>query len=78
MSAIDYYSGGKGKKASGKATFDVLEPYSGKLTSRIAACGGEEVRDAIEAANRAFPAWAAMAPGERARHAGDPSARQWL
>lgn len=62
----DYFSGGTWKKASGNATFDVLEPYSGKLMSSVAACGRDETRIAIEAAQQAFPIWAAMAPGEKA------------
>ncbi|MEX2693011.1 aldehyde dehydrogenase family protein [Rhizobium mongolense] len=62
----DYLAGGTWKKASGDATFDVLEPYSGKLMSRVASCGGDEARDAIEAAQQAFPAWAAMTASDKA------------
>ena len=34
-----YYAGGEWKGASGNAIFEVVEPYSRKLMSRVAACG---------------------------------------
>jgi len=61
-----YYAGGEWKGASGNAIFEVVEPYSRKLMSRVAACGRAEARDAIVAASGAFPHWAAMRPAEKA------------
>ncbi|WAC48220.1 aldehyde dehydrogenase family protein [Asticcacaulis sp. SL142] len=66
IKTYSYYAGGEWKGASGDKTFDVIEPYSGKLMSRVADCGGDETRAAIEAAHKAFPDWAAMAPTARA------------
>ena len=52
--------------ADSGACFDDLEPYSSALYARIAAGGRSETKKAIAAANRAFPAWAAISPGEKA------------
>ncbi|MFA6124538.1 MAG: aldehyde dehydrogenase family protein [Sphingomonas sp.] len=60
------YSGGEWKDAADGATFDVHEPYSGKLMARIASGGQADATAAIDAAQAAFPAWAAMAPTKRA------------
>ncbi|MCS3747906.1 acyl-CoA reductase-like NAD-dependent aldehyde dehydrogenase [Xanthomonas arboricola] len=61
-----YFSGGQWKQSSGNTSFDVFEPYSGKLMSHVANCGAEEANTAIEAAQQAFPAWAAMPPAKKA------------
>ena len=64
VQTYDYHVGGEWKKA--RSTFEVLEPYSRKPMHRVAACGADETRDAIEAAHQAFPAWAALPPAEKA------------
>ena len=66
VQTYDYHVGGEWKKAAGGATFEVLEPYSRKPMHRVAACGADETREAIEAAHQAFPAWAALPPAEKA------------
>jgi acyl-CoA reductase-like NAD-dependent aldehyde dehydrogenase len=48
------------------AMFEDYEPYSGNVFAQVPACGPEDMRDAIVAAHRAFPAWAATPPGEKA------------
>lgn len=51
----------------GGATFAVTNPYNGELVADIAAGGRAEAEAAVAAAAAAFPAWAAMGPGERQR-----------
>ena len=48
------------------ATIDVTDPATGELVGRIPDCGAVETERAIAAAQAAFPAWAALAAGERA------------
>ena len=43
----------------GDATFEVLNPADGTVIAKVADLGAGETRVAIEAAHRAFPAWAA-------------------
>ncbi|MES2510229.1 MAG: aldehyde dehydrogenase family protein [Pseudomonadota bacterium] len=52
--------------ASGK-TFDDMNPFTGEVYARIPASGAADAKRAIEAAEKAFPAWAKM--GARARQA---------
>ncbi|MFF4211352.1 aldehyde dehydrogenase family protein [Streptomyces sp. NPDC001796] len=47
--------------ASGRTTVDV-NPYTGDVYATVAAAGPEDVRRAVDAADAAFPAWAALAP----------------
>ncbi|MFZ0269880.1 NAD-dependent succinate-semialdehyde dehydrogenase [Caulobacter sp.] len=42
-----------------ETTFEVLNPADGTVITRVADLGASETRVAIEAAHRAFPAWAA-------------------
>ncbi|PVM92510.1 succinate-semialdehyde dehydrogenase (NADP(+)) [Caulobacter radicis] len=49
----------------GEATFDVTNPADGALIAKVADLGAGETRIAIEAAHRAFPAWAARTAKER-------------
>jgi acyl-CoA reductase-like NAD-dependent aldehyde dehydrogenase len=60
------YSGGEWKPAADGAEFEVHEPYSGKLMARVASGGQADAVAAIEAAEAAFPAWAALSPTARA------------
>lgn len=46
-------------------TFDDCNPLTGEVIARIAAGGRAEGDAAVAAAHAAFPAWAAMTPGER-------------
>jgi acyl-CoA reductase-like NAD-dependent aldehyde dehydrogenase len=48
-------------------TTDVLNPSTGTVLTTVPSWGIEETDAAIERAQRAFPAWRAVAPGERAR-----------
>ncbi|WP_433296889.1 aldehyde dehydrogenase family protein [Actinoplanes sp. CA-030573] len=48
-------------------TTDVINPSTGAVLTSVPSLGLEETDAAIERAHRAFPAWRAVAPGERAR-----------
>ena len=62
--------GGKWIHARARDTLDIVNPATGRVTATVAACGGEEVEDAVAAATAAFhdPAWAAITPHQRAKH----------
>lgn len=62
-----YYAGGQWREAAAGAVFEDHEPYTGEVFARVADAGAPEARIAIEAAAEAFPAWAAMAPAEKAK-----------
>jgi malonate-semialdehyde dehydrogenase (acetylating)/methylmalonate-semialdehyde dehydrogenase len=46
---------------------DVFDPSTGNVTSRAPYASTHEVRQAVEAAKNAFPAWAGTPPAQRAR-----------
>ena len=48
-------------------TIDVVSPHDGSLITRIAAADAVDVDLAVDAAKRAFPAWAAMGAAQRGR-----------
>ncbi|OJA77932.1 salicylaldehyde dehydrogenase, partial [Burkholderia ubonensis] len=59
--------GGEWCAARDGRTFDRFNPATGALASRAPAAGAADVDAAVDAAHRAFPAWAALAPTERRR-----------
>src|ERR1700730_14039360 len=62
-----YFAGNKWREAEANHVFEVHEPYSGKLFARVAAGTRADARIAVDAAAKAFPAWADSTPAERAR-----------
>jgi acyl-CoA reductase-like NAD-dependent aldehyde dehydrogenase len=62
-----YFVENQWKKAEGNKTFEVHEPYSGKVFARVAAGSRADARIAVDAAAKAFPAWAETTPAEKAR-----------
>jgi acyl-CoA reductase-like NAD-dependent aldehyde dehydrogenase len=48
-------------------TFDVINPATEQVVETITLTSAEETDEAISRAHMAFPAWRAVAPGERAR-----------
>ncbi|MDM0044411.1 aldehyde dehydrogenase family protein [Variovorax dokdonensis] len=58
---------GQWVEAEAGRTFDDFNPYSSELFARIPAASAADTQRAIDAADEAFPAWAAM--GARARQA---------
>ena len=61
-----HFIGGQWSGPGGR-TFPDYNPYDGKIIAEIAAGGRNEAEAAVAAAHAAFPAWAAMPPGERQR-----------
>ena len=53
------------RAATGKASYDRLDPFTGKLATRAAAASIADANAAVEAAAAAFPAWSQTGPGER-------------
>src|SRR5579862_8543446 len=53
-----YFAGNQWRKAADNQVFEVHEPYSGKLFARVAAGSRADARVAVDAAAKAFPAWA--------------------
>ncbi|MEZ2330262.1 aldehyde dehydrogenase [Mesorhizobium sp. RCC_202] len=56
---------GDERAATGKASYDRLDPFTGKLATRAAAASIADANTAVEAAAAAFPAWSQTGPGER-------------
>jgi succinate-semialdehyde dehydrogenase/glutarate-semialdehyde dehydrogenase len=54
-----------GQWSSGGQTYPVLNPANGELIAEVQKAGAEETRLAIDAANRALPAWRKLTAKER-------------
>src|SRR5215207_3923898 len=69
MTTTEYrhFIAGDWTDASGGATFEDLNPYSGEVVATVAAGTREDARKAVEAAKAAFPAWSQTPPAERQR-----------
>jgi acyl-CoA reductase-like NAD-dependent aldehyde dehydrogenase len=52
-----YFAGNQWRKAADNQTFEVHEPYSGKLFARVAAASRTDARIAVDAAAKAFAGW---------------------
>ncbi|GGT80169.1 MULTISPECIES: aldehyde dehydrogenase family protein [Streptomyces] len=57
--------GGRNVPAASGRTAEDVDPFTGEVYARVAAAGPEDVARAVEAADEAFPAWAAFAPFAR-------------
>src|SRR5947199_1513117 len=57
--------GGEWTEASGGATFERIDPFTGEAVTSAAAAGREDARRACDAAARAFGEWSSTPPGER-------------
>src|SRR5258706_1130594 len=62
-----YFAGGEWRAAENNRLFDVYRPYDRGLYAGVAAGGRAEAKLAVDAAAKAFPAWAQTTPVERAR-----------
>jgi succinate-semialdehyde dehydrogenase / glutarate-semialdehyde dehydrogenase len=60
------YIDGEWVPVSGPAAIDVDNPATGEIVGRVPRLGASETRRAIDAANRAWPAWRAKPAKERA------------
>jgi acyl-CoA reductase-like NAD-dependent aldehyde dehydrogenase len=62
-----YFADGEWRTAEDRKLFDVYKPYDRSLYARVAAGGRAEAKLAVDAAAKAFPAWAQTTPAERAK-----------
>lgn len=62
----DHYIGGE--RITSSATFEDFSPIDETLMGSVAAGGPAEVEAAVVAAQKAFPAWAALGPQGRGQH----------
>ena len=65
MTQVDLLIGGVSRGASNGARFERMNPISGVPVTSAAAATVEDADEAVAAAAAAFPAWAALGPGER-------------
>ncbi len=61
------YVDGRWRDSSDGGLFPVRNPANGDWLGSVAAAGESETHEAIEAAQRAWPAWRALTPDERGR-----------
>jgi succinate-semialdehyde dehydrogenase / glutarate-semialdehyde dehydrogenase len=59
------YLSGAWRSAANTETFEVRDPATGSLVGRVPLMGAVETREAIEAANAAWPAWRSKTAKER-------------
>lgn len=59
---------GKWKQAGNNAQFDVFNPATGEVISKVPDADNEDIRSAIEAADRAFPAWSSLTAYQRSQY----------
>src|SRR5438874_12248141 len=62
----DLWIGGKWRKASDGARFDVIDPATENKIASVASASVDDAKAAIDAAHDAFAGWAARKPRERA------------
>jgi aldehyde dehydrogenase (NAD+) len=65
-SPVQHFIGGRFKKSASEKTAEVLNPSNGSRLATIAMGAATEVDEAVTAAWKAFPAWSALSPNERA------------
>ena len=62
----DLWIGGKWRKASDNARFDVIDPATENVIVSVASASVEDAKTAVDAAQDSFAPWAAKKPRERA------------
>ncbi|MBI2717244.1 MAG: aldehyde dehydrogenase [Rhizobiales bacterium] len=69
METLALHIDGQHRPASGGSYFDSIDPYSGKVWTRVPSATAEDVDDAVRAAHHAFSSgpWAEMTPTQRGR-----------
>src|SRR5262249_17625698 len=61
----DLWIGGKWRKASDGARFDVIDPATENKVTSVASASVDDAKSAVDAASGAFEAWAGRKPRER-------------
>src|SRR5690606_38499864 len=67
MREIGHFIGGKHVPGKSGRTADVFQPMTGDVIAKVALASKDELRQAVENAKAAQPAWAATNPQRRAR-----------
>ncbi|MEZ5892154.1 MAG: CoA-acylating methylmalonate-semialdehyde dehydrogenase [Parvularculaceae bacterium] len=67
MTVHGHFINGKHVPGEGGRTGDVFNPTTGEVQAKVALASRAEIAKAIDAAEKAFPGWAAMNPQRRAR-----------
>ncbi|RJG24711.1 aldehyde dehydrogenase [Massilia cavernae] len=65
MQQVKLFIANEHRHASSEATFERLDPLTGKVATRAAAASPDDARAAVAAAHAAFPAWSESGPGTR-------------
>ncbi len=66
--AFGHFIGGKWRASSNAATFETVDPATGKTLGMVAQGSGEDVNTAVKAARVALPKWQALTPNARSRY----------
>src|SRR5271170_626890 len=61
----DLWIGGKWRKASDGARFDVIDPATENVITSVASASVDDAKAALDAADAAFEGWAGRKPRER-------------
>ncbi|ADV27950.1 methylmalonate-semialdehyde dehydrogenase [Pseudoxanthomonas suwonensis 11-1] len=64
---LHHYIAGQARPGAGGRNGEVFDPATGQVTAQVPLASTAEVRAAVDAAQAAFPAWAATPPLQRAR-----------
>ena len=62
---IGFLIDGEARNAAGGATYDRMDPFTGKLATRAPAASAADATAAVDAAALAFKTWSKTGPGER-------------
>ncbi|WFC43099.1 CoA-acylating methylmalonate-semialdehyde dehydrogenase [Pseudoxanthomonas sp. SE1] len=65
--ALSHFINGHKVAGKGDRFGDVYDPATATVTARVPLASGDDVKQAVDAASAAFPAWAATTPLNRAR-----------
>lgn len=65
--AISHFINGHTAAGAGDRFADVYDPATGTVTARVPLASADDVKQAVDAASAAFPAWASTTPLNRAR-----------
>ena len=59
---------GQWREAAKGRKFDVFNPATGEVIAKVPDCNSQDVSDAIESADRAFPAWSSLTAFQRSQY----------
>ncbi|MDR1745391.1 MAG: aldehyde dehydrogenase family protein [Planctomycetota bacterium] len=65
--ALKYYLNNQYVESKTEKFYEVYNPSTGELHAKMPRCTTAEVKEAVEAAHKAYPAWSATPPMKRAQ-----------